>query len=107
MDLLSSEIQYIIVAAVISALAFGARILFKWLKQSKNKLLNTIGDLAYEEIENTMNSSEGKEKMEAAIKVARKEMEKRKIFTSLTNEQLEAIIQEAWERSNAEKNTPQ
>ncbi len=104
---LLAEAQYIILALITAAGAFGLRLAIRWMKQSRNKMLNFIGDLAHQEIEDTMQTNDGKEKMEAAIKVARKEMEKRKVFISLSNTQIQNIIQEAWERSNKDKNTPQ
>jgi hypothetical protein len=79
------------------------RFVIRWLQESENKLLRMLGEIAHEEIEKTMSGEPGNEKMKAAIKKVRESLDEEKIYTSMTDSEIEAIIQEAWKKSNPDR----
>ena len=102
-----SSMENVLYGVAAVALFFVVRVGIRWLQQSKNSVLRLLGDIAYEEIEKVMQSNPGSEKMEAAIDFFREEMNRRGVKSSLSNQEIESIIQDSWRRSNQEKNTPQ
>lgn len=99
---LLQEIIAVLVPIVVGVLTYLIKNVTKSMKENDHAIIQTIGELAYREIERNMEGVSGQEKMTAAINQVRSRLDQHGRFAKVSDEEIVAAIQKAWTQNEGQ-----